>query len=106
LKLLYTNASGILVAQVRGNLEMAGIKCVMRNEYASGAVGELAPIDAWPEVWILRDRDFERAQLVLRQLQTDNGEADWQCSQCGSDCPPAFDFCWHCASDRYAPIAP
>jgi len=105
-KLVYTNGSGILVAQVRGNLEMAGIECVIRNEYASGAVGELAPIDAWPEVWILRDRDFERAQQVVRQLQTDDGEADWRCRQCGNDCPSAFDFCWHCAGDRYGSIAP
>lgn len=105
-KLVYTNASGILVAQVRNNLELAGIRCVMRNEYASGALGELAPIDAWPEVWALRDRDFERAQQLLLRLHTDDGEVDWQCASCGNDCPAAFEFCWHCASDRYAPTAP
>ena len=100
MKLVHTHPGGIAVAQARSTLELAGIKCVIRNEYAAGAMGELAPIDVWPELWILRDRDYDRAILLLAQAGADIVEADWRCRRCGSDSPATFDLCWHCAGDR------
>lgn len=100
MKLVHTHPSNIVVAQARSALELAGIGCVIRNEYAAGGMGELAPIDVWPELWILRDRDYERAKLLLAQSRADIVEADWHCTRCGSDSPATFDLCWHCAGDR------
>ena len=86
-----------------GDLDADGLlKCVLRNEYASGAMGELAPIDVWPEIWVLRDRDYDRAKLVIEQLHADLQEADWECGQCGRFSPASFDWCWHCAGERPA----
>jgi hypothetical protein len=73
---------------------------VIRNEYAAGAMGELAPIDVWPELWLLRDRDFARAEQVLAQARADISEADWLCKRCGSQSPATFELCWHCAGER------
>jgi hypothetical protein len=103
LKLVYTHPSHVAVAQARSALDNANISCVMRNEYAAGAMGELAPIDVWPELWVLRDRDFERATLVLAQARAENCEADWLCPRCGSHSPATFEVCWHCAGDK--PVA-
>lgn len=100
MKLVYTHPSSIAVAQARSALELADIQCVLRNEYAAGAMGELAPIDVWPELWILRDRDFERARLVLAQSLAGTDEADWLCPQCGRHSPANFELCWHCASEK------
>jgi len=100
LKLVHTHPSHIVVAQARSALELGGIRCVIRNEYAAGAMGELAPIDVWPQLWILRDRDFERAALLLTQSSAEIEEADWHCGRCGSDSPATFDLCWRCAGDR------
>jgi hypothetical protein len=102
LKLVYTHPSIINVAQARSSIEQAGIDCVMRNEYAAGALGELAPIDAWPELWVKSDRHFDRATQVIEQLRVQEHAADWQCAQCGVACPDTFDWCWKCATDRYA----
>ncbi len=52
MKLVYTHPNSIAVAQARSSIEFAGIDCILRNEYASGAIGELAPIDAWPALWL------------------------------------------------------
>jgi hypothetical protein len=60
MKLIHTHPDGIILAQVRSALEQAGIPCTIHNEYASGASGELAPFDTWPELWLLRDRDYDR----------------------------------------------
>ncbi len=100
MKLVYTHPSSIAVAQARNALELAGIQCVLRNEYAAGAMGELAPIDVWPELWVLRDRDYERASLLLEQSRTEIREADWFCPGCGRHSPATFELCWHCAAER------
>lgn len=98
MKLVYTHPDPIVVAHMRSSIELAGIECVLRNEFASGAVGELAPIDAWVEVWIVRDRDFDRARLVLEKLQQEVLEKDWTCGQCGNSSPATFETCWHCGT--------
>ena len=40
MKLVHTHPSNIVVAQARSALELADIRCVIRNEYAAGAMGE------------------------------------------------------------------
>ena len=100
MKLVYTHPNSIVVAQARSAMELAGIDCALRNEYASGAIGELAPIDAWPELWVTKDRDFERATLLLEKSHATIQEDDWKCEQCGSVSPATFELCWQCASER------
>ena len=100
MKLVYTHPNSIVLAQARSSLELAGIKCILRNEFAAGAIGELAPIDAWPELWVVRDRDYERARLAIEQSHAEVEEADWKCRHCGSNSPATFDFCWSCAGER------
>jgi hypothetical protein len=100
LKLVYTHPSIIDVFQAKSVVEFAGIKCVLRNEYAVGAIGELAPIDAWPEVWVMNDKDFERASFLIKESQATTQEADWSCTGCANPNPAAFESCWHCGKDR------
>ncbi len=100
MKLVYTHPNPIVVAQSRSTLEHAGIDCTLRNEYAMGAIGELAPIDAWPELWVINDRDYERAQRLLESSRQAVQGAQWRCSKCRQDNPPTFEICWHCATGR------
>jgi hypothetical protein len=102
--LAFTHPSHIVVAQARNALERAGIECVVRNEYAVGAMGELAPIDVWPELWITRDRDYDRASRVIDSLGQDDGDPEWDCQQCGRPNPGTFDWCWNCARDSNAGV--
>jgi hypothetical protein len=100
MKLVYTHPNAVLVAQARASLELAGVDCTVRNEYASGAIGELAPIDAWPELWVVDDSELQRAKLLVAESRAVIQEPDWQCKQCGSDSPATFEFCWQCAGER------
>lgn len=101
MRLVYTHPALIVVSQARSELEQQGIQCSLRNEYAAGAIGELSPIDAWPELWILDDRDWELATKALEKMQTESREAEWQCVLCGNSNPAIFETCWHCAGDRF-----
>ena len=100
MKLVYTHPNIIVVAQARSTIDFAGIKCMLRNEYACGAIGELAPIDAWPEVWVVNDRDFERASSLIEESQAETLEADWECVRCANRSPATFDSCWNCGIER------
>ena len=100
MKLVYTHPNTVVVAQARSSLELANIKCLLRNEYAAGAIGELAPIDAWPELWVVNDRDYERAKLTIEQSHSAADEPDWKCDKCNRFSPATFDWCWHCANTK------
>jgi len=102
-KLVYTHPNGVVVAQARTDLEQAGIDCVLRNEYASGAMGELAPIDTWPELWVVDDVQWERAQAIVDQAPKGDPDREWRCRSCGSSSPMTFDCCWHCGTPRQSP---
>ena len=106
MKLVFTHPDPIIVAQMRTAIEREGIDCTLRNEYASGAIGELAPIDTWAEVWVLRTRDAERAQRVLANLALAEDSVDWQCGACGRSSPETFELCWHCGEERDAVTGP
>ena len=84
MKLVYTHPNIIVVGQARSSIELAGIECIVRNEYAAGAIGELAPIDAWPELWVVSDSDFERATQLIEQSHAQVKEPDWKCERCGA----------------------
>ncbi|AOS96044.1 hypothetical protein AUP74_00574 [Microbulbifer aggregans] len=100
MKLIYTHENRLLVELARSKLEVAGISVFLKNEYAQGATGELAPHQAWPELWLERERDFERAMQLLRE-DAESG-SEWGCRRCGESNGAAFDYCWKCGEPRPA----
>lgn len=99
MKLIYTHQNPIIVGLVKDMLTEEGVEVIMRNEYASGAVGELAPIDAWSEVWVPLDW-CERAERILARLDTAHAESEWQCGQCAENNHSSFSVCWRCQTLR------
>lgn len=99
MKKVYTNANRTVVLNVRNILERAGIDTLLRNEYAVGAMGELSPFDAWLEVWVVKDRDFERATKIAGSVESQPNAAQWICNRCQESNDPSFDFCWNCGAD-------
>ena len=101
MKLIFTHPSLIVVTQAQASLEQQGIASVIHNQYAAGAIGELAPIDAWPELWVSRDRDEELARHLVNQAMSAEHEPDWPCPQCSNANPDSFESCWSCGQNRY-----
>lgn len=50
---------------VKSLLEKAKIPCMIRNEYLSMALAELAPSECSPELGILNDEDYPRAKEIV-----------------------------------------
>jgi len=90
-----------MVWGVKNTLKLAGYECHIRNEYAAGGAGDIAPIDTWPEVWLDNDTQYEDALNYLENniLQKISRGQDWVCSRCGEINGTAFEFCWNCGKE-------
>lgn len=87
---------------VKGLLDEAGIPCMIRNEHLAMALGELAPSDCSPEVWILNDEDYPSARDIVEALRNAKVETPdaWNCPGCGEAIEGQFTSCWSCGKER------
>ena len=85
---------------LRDRLARHGIEAHVLNLHVQGAVGELPPEAALPQVWIADPRDRLRACDVLAAHEADarrTGPPSF-CRACGEENPPGFELCWHCGA--------
>jgi hypothetical protein len=84
---------------LRELLEDAGIDARVLNENAQGGVGQLPVNEAYPQVWILKEADYERAREVVRSFERAPRDAgSVRCPRCGEDNPANFQLCWNCGN--------
>jgi hypothetical protein len=101
-KKVYTSENHLLVGNARGLLESRGIPVLMRNEYASGVMGEVPVFETWPELWVVNDADYERACDIINTAFTAPPGEPWACTRCGEQNDASFEFCWQCGADHQA----
>ena len=87
---------------VKRLLEEAKIPCMIRNEHLSMALGELAPAQCSPEIWILNDQDYPRAKAIVDAVRHAEVETHdpWVCPDCGEAIEGQFTSCWNCGRER------
>lgn len=98
---LYSSLNLIEVHHLKNLLEAEGIRCHIRNELLSRLAGEIPFTECAPQLWLLDERDLERARRVV----TDCGRGPvaappWQCPSCGETLEGQFSACWHCGALR------
>ena len=83
-------------------LELRGIACELRHAHLASIVGELPWLEAWPELWVLDDRDAELAMRIIRGGHDHAlaGARPWSCRTCGEHLEAQFTSCWSCGGDR------
>jgi hypothetical protein len=87
-----------LVHHAKNLLEAAGIRVLVRNQYLSGAMGELPPAECQAELWVMEERDYDKAVAVF-EAQAVSGP-DWTCRACGEVLGAQFTQCWRCGAPR------
>jgi len=99
MKRLY-RASSLPDAHIlRGLLEQSGIEVRVFNENAQSGVGQLPVSEAQPELWLVDERDLDRAQTLLREFESaPQVTGSVRCSQCAEDNPANFQVCWNCGA--------
>ncbi|HYN27780.1 MAG TPA: DUF2007 domain-containing protein [Burkholderiales bacterium] len=82
---------------VRGLLGQAGIDATVLNENLQGGLGEIPFTHAYPEVWIVDERDLQRAREVIRQIERPApSSGSVICPLCHEGNPGHFQVCWNC----------
>lgn len=85
---------------VADRLNQAGIRAHVFNQHASSIVGDVPPDVAQPQVWLERECDRERAQILLCSIESDAAAGGTRhCGACGEDSPGNFELCWKCGGD-------
>lgn len=98
MKRIFSSENTIDVWQIRNLLEVAGIKVVVRNADLSSAYGEVPFLESWPEVWVERPVDYNRARGIVEEYLEggDDHRPDWRCRRCREWNDANFAICWNC----------
>ncbi|MXS85227.1 hypothetical protein ABO04_04670 [Nitrosomonas sp. HPC101] len=99
MKKLYI-ANNLLEAHIiQDLLESAYIPSRLFNEYAQGGVGEIPFTHAYPEVWVVRDLDYDRGRAIVSTYEQMPQVTDSIfCPKCGEENPGNFQLCWQCGA--------
>lgn len=100
-KLHSVNVSeGPQLGMLKELFEQASIPCTVRGEHMISVAGGVPFTDVHPELWILDDRDFERARKMLAEWLSErgSGSSSWRCPDCHEVIEPQFSHCWKCGS--------
>ena len=98
---VYENFDFSRVGQMQSLLESHGIGTFIRNQYGSSVMGEVPFVEVVPQLFVLRERDVERAiELLQLDRPRDNESEDWVCPECGIDVEGQFSRCWKCGLGR------
>jgi predicted RNA-binding Zn-ribbon protein involved in translation (DUF1610 family) len=100
MKKLYGSQNRVLLYLVKSRLDDLKINSFMKNE-TPPAAGEVPPMIAWPELWVMDDERFTAAEQCLQEELTSNKlQHDWVCPKCGEKLEAQFEICWKCGVER------
>ena len=99
---VFENYELATVGQYQSVLESEGIQTHLKNQFMSGALGEIPFVSAVPELWILNDEDFAAARALIEKLLSSNAQAEpeWVCAECDAVVDGVFTQCWKCSAHR------
>ena len=101
MKRIYSGPVLALVENMKNVLQLNGIRCTITNQYLSAGVGEIPPIESWPQLWVAEE-DVEQASEVMEAATKDLGEEQktWVCPKCNEVVEGQFAECWNCGTAR------
>ncbi|MCB1763665.1 MAG: DUF2007 domain-containing protein [Gammaproteobacteria bacterium] len=98
MRALYQSKDAVEAQLLKDYLAGYRIQTLVHGEFMCGAAGEL-PVQPFPELWVLEERDFERAKaLVEHFLSLDVSGSAWRCASCGELNEAQFHLCWSCSA--------
>ncbi|MEE8387931.1 MAG: DUF2007 domain-containing protein [Acidiferrobacterales bacterium] len=94
---LYSAANLPEAYLIRDLLAEVGVRTQILNENAQGGVGEIPFTETYPEIWVERKNDMERARRIIEEYESRSFSTGYvDCPRCGEQNPENFETCWHC----------
>jgi len=100
---VYENPDFPMVGHFQSILESEGIATELRNEGGSSLAGEVPFTQVFPELWVTRAKDVDRAKAIIKAYQDEQHSSastlkDWVCPSCGETVDGGFAECWNCGA--------
>lgn len=108
MRCVFRSMDRLQVGYLGSVLESYGIRCLRKNEYLGGGIGELPVTECWPELWVIDDGQYEYARDIIDTAMSDDKGTltDWRCSRCGEMVEGQFGVCWNCGLLKDGPWEP
>ena len=101
MKKLTSSHSIVTINHFKNVLESEGIPCKVKNDILTGIAGEMPLTEVWPELWVINDIDFDRAQQLIDEAITDESPSEpWRCCKCGEENEGQYAACWNCETPQ------
>ncbi|MFA3792158.1 DUF2007 domain-containing protein [Aliiglaciecola sp. SL4] len=99
MKKIYWHHERFRIYQIKQLLDDHQIPNFIKNEFAIGAIGELSPLDAMPEVWLTDDAWQDKASKLIDQFNLEpKNTQSWVCDKCHEENEGSFALCWNCGN--------
>lgn len=99
MKTVYSASNISLVSIFQNILEGHGINCWIKNEFLSLGMGEIPPLECWPQLCV-DDGDFGEAKCIVEEALSVKDMPAWKCDSCGEEIEGQFTECWNCGKTR------
>jgi len=99
MKTVYSASNISLVSVFRSILEGNGVRCRIKNEFLSAGIGELPPIECWPQLCV-EDDDYPEAKRIMEESLSVEKMTAWKCKPCAEEIEGQFTECWKCGKSR------
>lgn len=78
------------------------LPCTIKNQHAATLAGGVPFAEVFPELWVIRDEDYDQAKELLRvqAMVGETGQSAWVCSGCGERHASEFTSCWKCGKEK------
>lgn len=88
----------ITISHYKNLLTTEGIPAFIRNEHLGSIIGEMPFQDAWPQLWVENDLQYDRAKQLIdaNNLLSESPSEPWRCKNCGEENEGQFGACWSC----------
>lgn len=99
MKKVTSSDSLITINHYKNLLTSEGIPAFIRNEYLGSIVGEMPFQEAWPQLWVKNNLDYDRARQLIDQASRpdESPTAAWRCKHCKAENEGQFGACWNCS---------
>lgn len=99
---LFVSQSLVEVESRKEILEKRGIPCMVKNQQGSSLAGEVPFAEVFPELWVIHDEDYPKAQELLANWNrvSMTTTSTWTCSACGEQHTGEFTTCWKCGNEK------
>lgn len=99
MKTVYSAPNISLVSIFQNILEGHGIRCWIKNEFLSAGMGEVPPIECWPQLCV-DDGDYTHANGIIEEALSEKNTTAWKCESCNEEIEGQFTECWKCGNGR------